>query len=361
MPRELWLATRKGLFRLHETGNRWEISHVAFLGHSVTMLLPDARDGSVYAALNLGHFGVKLHRSVDRGLTWTEVAVPTFPPPEESESESSLFQIWCMEPAGPRAEDGLWVGAIPAGLFHSSDCGASWSLNLPLWLDSRRREWFGGGYDHPGIHSVCVDPRDHRCVDIAISVGGVWKTEDAGKTWRLSAAGMYSDFMPPDRKFDQNIQDPHRMVRSPSEPDVLWVQHHNGIFVSKDAAASWNHVAAWGPSKFGFAVAVHPKAGKTAWFVPGVKDECRVPVDNRLVVTRTDDFGATTREQTHGLPGRDCYDLVYRHCLDVDETGNRLAFASTTGNLYTSYDSGETWNKHDASLPPVYALRFANT
>ncbi len=42
------------------------------------MVLDDRRDGTVYAALNLGHFGSKLHRSTDRGATWEELAVPSY-------------------------------------------------------------------------------------------------------------------------------------------------------------------------------------------------------------------------------------------------------------------------------------------
>ena len=56
------ISTRKGLFELHRSGLDWEIGSVHFLGEPVSMALADRRDGSLYAALNLGHFGVKLHR-----------------------------------------------------------------------------------------------------------------------------------------------------------------------------------------------------------------------------------------------------------------------------------------------------------
>ena len=31
-----------------------------------------------------------------------------------------------------------------------------------------------GGYDDPGIHSICVDPRDSKNIALGISCGGVW-------------------------------------------------------------------------------------------------------------------------------------------------------------------------------------------
>ena len=59
----LHVATRKGLFRLARGARGWGVERVSFLGDPVTMLLDDARDGTLYAALNLGHFGAKLRRS----------------------------------------------------------------------------------------------------------------------------------------------------------------------------------------------------------------------------------------------------------------------------------------------------------
>ena len=113
-----------------------------------------------------------------------------------------------------------------------------------------------------------------------------------------------------------------------------------------------------GPSTFGFAVAAHPEEPDTAWFVPAVKDEKRVPVDGRLVVTRTRDGGATFDVLGKGLPDRDAYDLVYRHGLDVDASGRTLAFGSTTGSLFVSEDAGDSWTLCQRTCrPSTRALR----
>lgn len=353
----LWVSSRKGLFRLSPTGGRWEIDQVSFRGHPVSLTFDDPRDGAVYAALNLGHFGVKLHRSDDRGATWTEVGVPTFPPTEEPNGPS-VKQVWAIEAAGPKVADGLWVGTIPGGLFRTTDRGATWSLNEPLWNHPSRAKWFGGGAEHPGIHSVCVDPRDPRQVLIAVSCGGVWRTRDGGQSWEVGGRGMFAEYMPPESAEDPEIQDPHLMTQCPARPDTLWVQHHNGVFLSSDHAASWRHVTGLKPSSFGFGVAVHPREDQTAWFVPAVKDETRIPVDGKLSVTRTRDGGRTCDVLTHGLPQTHCYDLVFRHALAIDTTGDQLAFGSTTGHLWTTADQGDHWDAVAAHLPPIYAVRF---
>src|SRR5262245_21722387 len=75
----LLVATRKGLFVLRRGPSSWDIEHAAFVGDNVSLVLPDRRDGSLYAALAHGHFGVKLHRSADGGRTFTECAAPAYP------------------------------------------------------------------------------------------------------------------------------------------------------------------------------------------------------------------------------------------------------------------------------------------
>jgi photosystem II stability/assembly factor-like uncharacterized protein len=168
---------------------------------------------------------------------------------------------------------------------------------------------------------------------------------------------MRADYMPPDKRDDPVIQDPHRIVSCAAAPDALWTQHHCGVFRSTDAGRQWRAVDAARPSGFGFAVAVHPRQPDTAWFVPAVKDERRVPVDGRLVISRTTDGGVSFDVIDKGLPAPS-YDLVYRHALDVDATGNVLAMGSTTGGLWISTDGGDSWRTVSTNLPPVYAVRF---
>jgi photosystem II stability/assembly factor-like uncharacterized protein len=354
----LYVGTRKGLFVYEKHGTVWEIRSASFVGDPVSMVLPDSRDGSIYAALDLGHFGVKMRRSDNSGESWKEVGVPQYEKQAGKEkSGPSVKLLWSLASAGPDRPSSLWAGTIPGGLFRSDDRGKTWKLNRALWEQPEREKWFGGGYDEPGIHSVCVDPTDSRRVAVGISCGGFWLTEDEGETWRVSTKGMYAEYMPPERREDPAIQDPHCIVQCRTSPSHYWTQHHNGIFHSADGGASWESVQAQ-PSSFGFATAVHPEDPNTAWFVPAVKDECRVPVDAKVVVTRTRDGGRSFDVLRDGLPQDHAYDLVYRHGLDIDETGNRLAMGSTTGSLWLTDDQGEHWKTLSSTLPPVYCVRF---
>lgn len=365
------LATRKGLFVCERTGRGYRIARTAFVSDPVTMMLADPRDGAWYAALDHGHFGVKLHRSTDRGETWTEIASPAYPPrPADLPESDDTFGdnrpapwttklVWSLEAALDK-DGALWAGTIPGGLFRSEDRGESWTLVESLWRHPGRRKWFGGGADWPGIHSICVDPRDPRRVVLGVSSGGVWRTDDGGATWTQRAHGMRAAFLPPEQQYEPDAQDPHRVVQSLSNPTVFWSQHHCGLFRSTNDLESWTEITERGaaPSLFGFAVAVHPRDADTAWFVPAQKDEHRVPVGGALVVTRTRDGGKTFEVLSEGLPGEHAYDLVYRHALDICVDGKTLAFGSTTGNVFWTSDGGDHWECMSHHLPPVYAVRF---
>jgi photosystem II stability/assembly factor-like uncharacterized protein len=111
-------------------------------------------------------------------------------------------------------------------------------------------------------------------------------------------------------------------------------------------------------SNFGFAVVVHPRDADSAWFVPGVADQQRIPVGAALAVNRTRDGGRTFETLRSGLPQQRCYDLVYRHGLALADDGSTLLMGSTTGGLWGSNDSGDQWQAVDAHLPPIHAVRF---
>ncbi len=354
-----WVATRKGLFELQRSADQWRIARISFLGEPVSMVLPPVAGGPhagrMIAALNLGHFGTKVHASDDAGANWREVSTPVFPeqPADAPGPAWKLVQIWSLEAAGPT----VWAGTLPGGLFRSADFGQSWQLVRSLWDRPERAEWFGGGYDVPGIHSLCPHPDRPGELLLAVSCGGVWHSGDDAATWSLRCDGLRAAYMPPERADDVRIQDPHRVERCAAQPDVLWCQHHNGIWRSTDNARHWREITA-PVSTFGFAVAAHPRDPASAWFVPAVADQCRVPKDGALVVNRTRDGGETFETQRTGLPASDCYDLVYRHGLAVAGDGRTILMGSTGGGLWGTFDGGEQWYALPQRLPPIYAVRF---
>jgi hypothetical protein len=362
MSKRAFLSTRKGLFELDRNGGGWEIGASHFLGDPVSFTLTDGRDGALYAALNLGHYGVKLHRKDAGSVAWTEIAAPAYPLKPESSTDPVEWKnklIWSMAAGGADQPGVLWAGTLPGGLFRSNDRGDSWELVRSLWEVPQRAEWNGGGYDVPGIHSICVDARDSDHVLVGVSSGGAWRTTDGGASWVSSAAGMRADYMPPELSYKEEAQDPHRIVRAEGSPEVMWCQHHSGMWRSDNGGRNWQEITGVPVSNFGFAVAAHPQDGATAWFAPAEADQRRIPVGAALAVTRTRDGGKTFEVLREGLPQQHCYDLVYRHGMAVDDDARTLLMGSTSGGVWMSEDGGDHWRTVSTTMPPVYAVCFA--
>ncbi|MCH7662603.1 MAG: glycosyl hydrolase, partial [Chloroflexi bacterium] len=241
------------------------------------------------------------------------------------------------------------------GLFQSDDNGDAYDLVTGLWEHPTRDQWFGGGRDHPGLHSVVVDPRDPERILAGISVGGVYASSDDGVSWTPSNKGLIADFLP--NPSAEVGHDPHLLATSPSDPDVLWQQNHCGIFRSADGAKNWQKISEEdGPANFGFAIALDENDAETAWVVPAVSDEVRIAVDGAMCVSRTEDGGKTWQHFRTGLPQKNVYDFTFRHALDI--RGERLMFGTSTGNLFVSEDRGQTWDCISNYLPPIYSVRF---
>lgn len=354
---ELLVATRKGLFTLQRAAaGRWQPARVDFLGDPVGLVHADARDGTRYAALELGHYGPKLHRLEPGGDAWQEVACPAY----AEEDGASVVKLWALAEGGADQPGRMWAGTIPGGLFRSDDRGASWQLVRSLWDHPDRSGWFGGGADEPAVHSILVHPERSAEVVVGVSCGGAWRSRDDGAGWEQIAHGMRAAYLPPEEAMTPDTQDPHCIVQCLAAPDVMWCQHHNGIFRRQGDDAPWQEITSAPVSAFGFACAVHPRDPDRAWFVPAIQDEKRVPVDAAVVVQHTRDGGRSFEVQREGLPQQHAYDLVLRHALDIDGSGERLAFGSSTGGLWVTEDGGARWQQQDLRLPPVYAVRWAD-
>src|SRR5688572_2873565 len=386
MSGRILVGTRKGTFGIDRVGGKWRPTLLGHAGVGVNFVARDPHTGTLWAALGHGHWGAKLSRSVDEGKTWQDAPQITYPegaryldnPPDAAPGEpkqpafkaAKLQKLWAIA-FGPPGR--MYVGTIPGGLFVSDDAGESFSLNLPLWNHESRggdlfhgdgtgvTHWFGtpaseSGEFAPGIHSIAVDPRTPDRVLVAISTAGVLETLDGGKSWRSRNKGLQMDYLPdPSAEWGH---DPHYLELCPGQPDHVWQQNHCGVFYSSDGAATWKKVSQLEQGvHFGFPIAVDAKDGKTAWVVPGKSDAQRTAVDGGLFVARTHDGGESWQPLRKGLPQQNAYDVVYRHALD--NSGDRLAFGSTTGNLYVSEDRGETWQTAGNNLPPIYSVRFA--
>ena len=355
---KLLLGTAKGLVVYTKKNNDWQIEAVHFIGFPVSMVYEDKRTGTWWVGILHRHWGQKLHRSTDQGKTWFMVAAPRYPSVAllKNGKQAALKGIWCLSHAGADKPHELWLGTEPGGLFHSKNNGDTWHLVESLWFHPSRSElWFGAGKDEPFIHSIVVDPNDSDHVYIAVSCAGIFETKDAGKTWFPRNTGLKATYLPnPDVVVGH---DPHLLLACAADPSVLWQQNHCGIFRSIDSGMNWEDVSDKnGIAHYGFALAVDNQNPLRAWIIPAQSDEMRVPHGLALCVCRTEDGGETWQQLREGLPQNHCFDIIFRHSLDI--LGETLAFGTTTGNLFLSENGGDTWHCISNHLARVDAVRF---
>ena len=353
MGERILVSTRKGLFDVRRAGGTWTLGQPALKGLPVPYAVRDPRDGRIWASLDHGHWGSKIARSDDDGRTFAEATPPTYP---EATRKAARY-YWVLAPGHAARPETFFIGTEPGGLFATTDGGASWSLVESLWSLCVEHNWMGGGRDQAGIHSIAIDPRDADRLLVGVSCAGVLETTDGGASWEYRNDGVPSALQP--EEGSEYGCDPHCVTQSPSDPDVLWQQNHVGVFRSTDRGRRWAELTQKPLADFGFPIVVHPTRPDTAWIVPMESDARRMAIDGALVVTRTDDGGATWEACREGLPQENAWDFPFRHAMDVAADGETLAFGTTSGNLYVSGDGGRTWTAEATNLPAVYAVRFA--
>src|SRR5258707_8083135 len=151
-PRALVLvATRKGawFYRGDAARKAWQTDGPHFLGHIVSHLVLDPRDGrTLLAAAKTGHLGPTIFRSTDLGRSWKEAArPPAFPKAPEGEKGRAVDHTFWLTPGHASEPDAWYAGTSPQGLFRSDDGGVTWISLSGLNDDPQYRARMGGAQD----------------------------------------------------------------------------------------------------------------------------------------------------------------------------------------------------------------------
>jgi len=355
----LMVGTMKGAFlaRSRPSRSSWELGGPYFPGYAVYAMAYDGREGRrrLWAGSSSMHWGAVVRSSDDGGRTWTNPEEAPIKFPEGS--ELSLKQVWQIRPGRAEEPDILYCGVEPASLFESRDGGESWQLVQGLHDHPHRPKWEPGG-GGLCLHTIVPDPADRQRLLVAISTGGVYRTDDGGRTWRARNQGVRAQFLPGRHpEFGQCV---HKVVRHPLRPDRLFLQNHWGLYRSDDAGDTWGDIANGVPSDFGFAMETHPHDPDSVYIVPIESDEFRCPPEGRLRVFRTRDAGRSWQPLSRGLPQRGSYDVVLRDALAADTLEPAgIYFGTRGGKLFGSPDEGGSWELVADGLPPIVCVKAA--
>jgi photosystem II stability/assembly factor-like uncharacterized protein len=196
------------------------------------------------------------------------------------------------------------------------------------------------------LHSVIVDPTNARRLWVAISAVGVFRSDDAGATWKLCNEGLPN--VAPDFAQEPGGRCVHKLA--------LAMQFHGGVFKSDNAGDSWTRVSTGLPHDFGFPMVATSRGD--LFVVPLLADNNRVVPDGALKVWRTRDQGRTWRALTKGLPQKEHYVGVLRDAMTADPLTPAGVYLGTTGGeLFFSKNDGDSWIKLPAQFPRITTLK----
>ncbi len=354
----LLVGTTKGAFILRSNAqrSRWEVGGPYFHGHNVYALAYDARGGQhrIWAAPS-SYWGTMLRSSDDFGKSWTnpQQAPVRFP----SDTGLSLKNIWQIALGRPEEPNVLYCGVEPAALFESRDAGETWSLVRGLFDHPHRLRWVPGN-GGLALHTIVLDPSNNQRMYVAISAGGVYRTDDGGRNWTAQNQGVRVMFAPD--KYPEFGQCVHKIAMHPARPERLFLQNHWGLYRSDNCTENWTDIANGVPSDFGFAVLMHPRNPDCVYVVPVESDEFRCACEGRLRVYRSRNAGASWEPLMRGLPQKGAYETVLRDAMAADSLDPVGIYLGTrSGQLFGSRDEGRNWHKILDGLPSIVCLRTA--
>ena len=295
------VGTTKGAFLLHADRKRrqWRLDGPHFPGEEVYAMAFDQRGGrrALWASPGNPFFGTTLRKSDDLGASWSGKDARPVRFPEAS--GLSLKRIWQIQPGRTNEPDHLLLGVEPSCLFESTDGGDSWAPVRGFLEHEHRQKWTPGN-GGMCLHTIVMDPTDRNRTVVALSTGGVYRTEDGGQSWRPRNAGVRAEFLPDKHpEFGQCV---HKIAHHPARPERLFLQNHWGLYRSENWGDSWQDMANGVPSDFGFAMAMHPHDPDTVYIVPIESDMFRCTPEAKLRVYRTRNAGQSWEGLAKGLP-----------------------------------------------------------
>jgi photosystem II stability/assembly factor-like uncharacterized protein len=261
-------------------------------------------------------------------------------------------QVWSIlvHPRDPRI---LYAGASPVSVYRSEDAGDTWR-RLPRATQPERIKMSFACR----VMRLAADPARPEDLYAGLEVAGVMRSLDAGETWtdcsdplvRLAERPHLKSRIQSDSD-SEGMLDSHAVATSAASPGTVFLAVRMGLFRSGDRGTTWQdmEIGRFSPLTYARDVRVSPHDPRVmyACLSPAARSE-----DGSLY--RSDDLGETWRRYDRGVKAERTMMAVALHPRDGEQT----YCAARSGQVFGTRDGGRTWQ--ESRLPDgvqdVYAI-----
>lgn len=323
---DILIGTDDGIFRLDEGSKDIQTetgpSAIAFLASTRTGVFALTKDGSLTNTVGVPKSALWLRTGKN---DWQ--LVNEHPVAEE---------VWSFA-ADPRMKGRLYLGVSPAMLYLSDDGGKNWTACESIRRIPGYETWTFPPPPHiPHVRFIAPDPHVVGAVYIGVEEGGVYRSDDGGKTWESLNKGLYWDV--------------HTVVPSPDR-DRLYATTGGGFYRSDDGGHYWRAIAAGLDRRYTIPCITVPNQPERLYTAAAAGPPPTWKTGANAAVYRSDDGGEHWMRLEQGLPEQ--FEVMVRSLI-LDEAGT--VYAAAGNELFASVDGGESWQLVTRELPIIRAL-----
>ncbi len=327
--KELLIATAQGVVIIERdaSGPTWHVAHRALTERHISAIIKEPQSGLIFA----GAFQGSVSISADGGRTW-----------DLRDNGLSERDVYSLASAQINGKVRVYAGTEPAHLFCSDDLGLHWTELAALRSVPSVPKWTFPGPPHIAhVKDIQFDPYNSTTMYASIEVGVLLKSTDAGKTWQ-ELHGMDADL--------------HRLVIHPHKPEHMCAVTGDGLYVTSDSGASWEHRTSSSSEIGGYpdVMVFHPQQPELM-FVGAAQERPRAWNTKHFAgsrISRSRDGGRTWEVLRNGLPDR-MQAAIEAMCLEDCGASFSVFAATTAGDVYCSENGGESWTRIISGIPPV--------
>jgi photosystem II stability/assembly factor-like uncharacterized protein len=231
---------------------------------------------------------------------------------------TQLGDVWAIAhaPENPRT---LFAGTRPAALYRSVDDGVTWSELATPGI----AKFSDINMGPTRVTQILFDPFTPDTLWATVEIGGIYRSTDAGTTWRLLTEGLVS-------------ADVHgiAVARTPAGTVRVLATTNRGLHISEDQGETWRFVAMDTPSQYMRCVVTRSDDPATVFLANG-----NGPPGNDGQLLRSRDGGDTWERLP--LPGELNSTLW---CVALHPSMPDWMFVCTNlGQVFRSTDGGDSW------------------